>query len=107
MTAKADEFWDDIEALRKEADAVMSTDWLGEAADTHAASWTERVDSARKVATALSEDAALIHQAADRYTKTDDSNANAITYVQFKPGQSVMPAYVAGTERNALPENRP
>ncbi|WP_327112586.1 WXG100 family type VII secretion target [Nocardia sp. NBC_01730] len=83
MTARATEFGDDIEALRKEADTLMSADWIGAAADTHAALWTEWVDSARKVATALSDDAALVHQAADRYTKTDDSNASAITYVQF------------------------
>jgi WXG100 family type VII secretion target len=83
MSVRAEEFWDDIDALRKEADALMSTDWIGEAADTHATLWTEWVDSARKVAAALSEDAALIHQAADRYSKTDDSNASAITYVQF------------------------
>ncbi|MEU4344102.1 WXG100 family type VII secretion target [Nocardia sp. NPDC023852] len=83
MTARVNEFWDDIEALRKEADALMSSDWIGEAADTHAASWTEWVDSARKIATALSEDAALVHQAADRYTKTDESSASDITYVQF------------------------
>lgn len=83
IAGKADEFWEDVEALRKEADAVMSTDWTGEAANTHAALWMEWVESARKVAVALSEDAALIHQAADAYTETDNDNASAMDYVQF------------------------
>ncbi|MBF6218074.1 WXG100 family type VII secretion target [Nocardia abscessus] len=86
ISARANEFWDDVEALRKEADALMSADWTGEAADSHATMWTEWVDSARKVAAALSEDAALIHQAADRYVKTDNSNAGDLTYVQFNLG---------------------
>ncbi|MGQ4618113.1 WXG100 family type VII secretion target [Nocardia sp. R7R-8] len=83
MAAKAHEFWDDIEGLRKEIDALMSADWTGAAADTHAPLWAEWVDSARKVVAALSEDAVLIHQAADRYTKTDNSNASSIAYVRF------------------------
>ncbi|MGV9612233.1 WXG100 family type VII secretion target [Nocardia xishanensis] len=86
IAARADVFWEDVEALRKEADAVMSTDWTGEAANTHAALWTEWVESARKVAVVLGEDAALIHQAADAYTKTDGDNASAIAYVQFDLG---------------------
>ena len=88
MSSRADEFWDDIETLRTEADALMSADWVGEAADTHAALWTEWVESARKVAVALREDAILVHQAADRYTKTDSENAGDLTYVRFDLGDS-------------------
>lgn len=88
MSSRADEFWDDIETLRKEADALMSADWIGEAADSHAALWTEWVESARKVAVALREDAMLVHQAADRYTQTDSDNASDVTYVQFDLGDS-------------------
>src|SRR5262245_26780213 len=88
MSSRADEFWNDIETLRTEADALMSADWVGEAADTHAALWTEWVESARKVAAALREDAILVHQAADRYTKTDSDNAGDLTYVRFDLGDS-------------------
>ncbi|MFI6216265.1 WXG100 family type VII secretion target [Nocardia brasiliensis] len=83
MSARAAEFWDDIDALAKQAAAVMASDWTGEAAETHAALWNEWVDSARKVAVALSEDAGLVHQAADTYTKTDQANADDLTYIQF------------------------
>ncbi|MEV6432483.1 WXG100 family type VII secretion target [Nocardia sp. NPDC051463] len=86
MSAKADEFWDDIEALRKEAGTLMSTDWIGEAASTHAALWTEWVESARTVATTLREDAALVHQAANSYTDTDVNNANSLTDMPFSLG---------------------
>ncbi|MEU4342304.1 WXG100 family type VII secretion target [Nocardia sp. NPDC023852] len=85
MSARADEFWDDIEALRKEAETLMSSDWVGEAASTHAALWTEWVKSARKVATTLREDAVLVHQAANAYTDTDVSNANSLTDMPFNP----------------------
>ncbi|MEU4343076.1 WXG100 family type VII secretion target [Nocardia sp. NPDC023852] len=88
MSSKADEFWEDIETLRMEADALMSADWVGEAADTHAALWTEWVESARKVAVALREDAMLVHQSADRYTETDSKNASDVTYVQFDLGET-------------------
>ncbi|MFF3224996.1 WXG100 family type VII secretion target [Nocardia suismassiliense] len=83
MTARAEEFWTDIDALSKQAAALMASDWIGEAAETHAALWTEWVDSARKVAVALSEDAVLIHQAANALMKTDQANADDLTYIRF------------------------
>ncbi|MGO4205627.1 WXG100 family type VII secretion target [Rhodococcus sp. TAF43] len=71
----ADEFWDDVENLRREAENLMEDDWAGDAADTHAALWAEWVDSARRVSVALSGDAGLLHQAADAYTNADNRNA--------------------------------
>lgn len=76
VTALADEFWDDVESLRRQSEGLMAADWTGDAADTHAALWTEWVDSARRVSVALSEDAGLLHQAADAYTTTDVANAS-------------------------------
>ncbi|WFR73985.1 WXG100 family type VII secretion target [Prescottella defluvii] len=75
VAALADEFWDDVENLRREAENLMADDWAGDAADTHAALWAEWVDSARRVSVALSDDAGLLHQAADAYTSTDNGTA--------------------------------
>ncbi|MDH6677852.1 WXG100 family type VII secretion target [Rhodococcus sp. LBL1] len=75
VAALADEFWDDVENLRREAENLMTDDWAGDAADTHAALWAEWVDSARRVSMALSDDAGLLHQAADAYTSTDNGTA--------------------------------
>ncbi len=75
VTELADEFWDDVENLRRESENLMAADWAGDAADTHSALWAEWVDSARRVSMALSDDATLLHQAADAYTRVDDKNA--------------------------------
>ncbi|MFI9506289.1 WXG100 family type VII secretion target [Nocardia sp. NPDC052566] len=83
MSAQADGFWRDIEALSKEAETLMSSDWVGEAAETHAVLWTEWVDSAKKVAAALSEDATLIHRAADAYSRTDCDTSDAIAGISI------------------------
>ncbi|OYD69715.1 WXG100 family type VII secretion target/type VII secretion effector (TIGR04197 family) [Rhodococcus sp. OK302] len=74
----ADDFWDDVESLRRDSENLMTADWTGDAARTHAALWAEWVDSARQVASALTEDAALLHQAAAEYSKTDNANANTV-----------------------------
>ncbi|MFF0818284.1 WXG100 family type VII secretion target [Rhodococcus sp. NPDC003318] len=75
VAALADEFWDDVEDLRREAENLMADDWVGAAAGSHAALWAEWLDSARRVSVALSDDAVLLHQAADAYTSIDNSNA--------------------------------
>ncbi|WP_348608283.1 WXG100 family type VII secretion target [Prescottella soli] len=84
MTALADEFWDDIEDLRRGTEDLMAGDWIGAAADTHAALWEEWVDSARRVAVALSDNAGLLHQAADAYTSTDEHNASAASSLRLE-----------------------
>ncbi|MDI9918792.1 WXG100 family type VII secretion target [Rhodococcus sp. IEGM 1379] len=75
----ADDFWDDVESLRRDSETLMTADWIGDAARTHAALWAEWIDSARQVAGALTEDAALLHQAATAYSKTDHANASSIS----------------------------
>lgn len=75
VSSLADEFWDDVDGLRRQAEELMTADWTGDAAGTHAPLWTEWVDSARQVSAALSNDAALLHQAADGYSATDDASA--------------------------------
>ncbi len=84
MSSLADDFWDDIEKLRREAAALMEASWTGDASDTHAALWHEWVDSARRVVTALSEDAVLLHQTADQYHDTDTGHADSMAaYTEF------------------------
>ncbi|WP_306453208.1 WXG100 family type VII secretion target [Rhodococcus sp. ACPA4] len=75
----ADEFWDDVETLRRDAESLMTAEWTGDASRTHAALWAEWVDSARQVAGALTEDAGLLHQAATEYRRTDDQNVGSIS----------------------------
>lgn len=75
LTVLSDELWDDIDTIRSEVENLMAAGWTGIAAKSHAALWDEWVDSARQAVAALSNDAALLHQAADGYTRTDDSNA--------------------------------
>lgn len=75
----ADDFWDDVESLRRDSENLTTADWTGDAAHTHAALWAEWVDSARQVAGALTEDPALLHQAAAEYSKTDHANASCIS----------------------------
>ena len=79
----ADEFWDDVETLRRDAESLMTNEWTGDAARAHAALWAEWVDSARQVAGALTEDAGLLHQAATEYRTTDNNNAGGISTVQL------------------------
>ena len=79
MSALADDFQDDIDTLRREADAVMTADWTGEASDTHSALWQEWVQSARAVVGALSSDSALLHGAADGYDASDADSAGHIS----------------------------
>lgn len=74
----ADAFWDDVDALRHDAESLMESAWTGDAARTHAALWSEWVDSARLIAGALSEDAGLLHHAATEYGTTENTNANAV-----------------------------
>ncbi|WP_187776122.1 WXG100 family type VII secretion target [Antrihabitans cavernicola] len=81
--ALSDDFWNDVETLRRDAEQLMQSDWTGDAANTHAALWAEWVDSARQVTTALSNDAGLLHQAADSYTATDDGSADAISDIRL------------------------
>lgn len=69
----ADEFFDDIDTLRRDSETLMAADWTGDAAHTHAALWTEWLDSARQVVGALTEDAALLHQAATAPTPNKSS----------------------------------
>ncbi|MFD1814581.1 WXG100 family type VII secretion target [Rhodococcus gannanensis] len=83
ISVLAEEFWDDIEDLRKEVENLMSGDWLGVAAKSHARLWEEWVDSARRVAAALTNDAGLLHQAADEYTNTDKRNAGATSSLRL------------------------
>ncbi|MGW4477699.1 WXG100 family type VII secretion target [Rhodococcus triatomae] len=86
MSVLADEFWDDIESVRRGAENLMAVDWTGNAATTHAQLWEEWVDSARRVAVALSNDAGLLHQAAGAYTSTDDRNASAVSSLRLDIG---------------------
>ncbi|MDG3009017.1 WXG100 family type VII secretion target [Rhodococcus sp. D2-41] len=79
VSVLADELWDDVESLRREAEAVMTMDWTGEASDSHAALWQEWVESARAVIGALSGDATLIHRAADQYDAAEVTSASAIS----------------------------
>lgn len=83
VSALADEFWDDVETLRREADAVMNADWTGEASASHLALWMEWVESARAVAGALTEDAGLLHQAANQYDVTDANSASALSSIDM------------------------
>ncbi len=84
VAALADEFWDDVENLRREAENLMTDDWAGDAADTHAALWAVWVDSARRVSMALSDDAGLLHQAANAYTSTDEQNARSTSTIRLE-----------------------
>ncbi len=73
----ADDVWDDIEELRKEVDSLLGGNWVGEAADTHAPVWAEWIESAKTAVGALTDDARLVHHAANEYTKIDKSRAAA------------------------------
>lgn len=74
----SDAFWDDVDALRREAEAVMTEDWTGEASASHSALWQEWVESARAVVGALSGDATLLHQAANRFDTAETASADRI-----------------------------
>ncbi len=84
MIVLGDEFWDDVDAIRREVESLMARDWTGDAATTHAALWEEWVDSARRVAAALGNDAALLHEAADSYTRTDERTAEAMSSLDLE-----------------------
>jgi WXG100 family type VII secretion target len=74
----AEGFADDIDGLMRRARQVIGAEWLGDAADTHQTVWREWEDDVRRIVAALFEDAALLHRAADRFGRTDDSNASAL-----------------------------
>ena len=85
VAALADEFWNDVDSLRKEADGVMTADWVGDASESHAALWAEWVQSARAVVGALSGDAGLLHHAADQYHASDSETADHISSLNLGP----------------------
>ena len=75
----AEGFADDIDELMRRARQVIGAEWLGDAADTHKTAWQDWEADVRRIMVALFADAALLHQAADRFGRTDDSNAGALS----------------------------
>ena len=69
----ADELWNDVAAVAGKASSLLSAGWRGDAANTHREAWTDWEDGARRIAAALSGDAALLHQAASAFAEADQA----------------------------------
>ncbi|ADG99377.1 protein of unknown function DUF909 [Segniliparus rotundus DSM 44985] len=79
----ADELWNEVEKLSKKMSELTDSGWLGTASRSHASAWEEWTEAAKRVASALSEDSALLHEAANSYTSEDQDQADQLSSFNF------------------------
>ena len=72
LRAAARDLFNDVRALRFEAEAVMSGSWVGVASSSHATEWSAWCDAAATLAVALNRDALVLDVAANEFESADE-----------------------------------